>query len=365
MWLLGNEPDCIWQGNIVPEEYAHIYHEFYTFIKGRDPTSMVAPGGIVQATPLRFQWLNRVLETYQQSYGTKMPVDVWNIHNAIVNEKKGGWGAEIPPGIDAEEGRILPNDFHDNDNMDIFRQQIRAFRQWMKDNGYGGYSLIISEFGVLMPEILGFDAARVNAFMSATFDYLQNATDPNLGDPNDGYRLVQRWAWFSLDFPAYDPAIGYGFNGNLFDPQSATLTPMGYHYAQHTSGLPAVTHVDLALEGVVPSLLFKPILPGETVTRTVYVKVANHGNLNSGSFNVRLQSDGPVDYVLEETVANLAPGAETLLSFVLPDLPLGNYWLNARVDTEESVVESAECNNQAARAMMVPSHLLILPLVSH
>ena len=82
-------------------------------------------------------------------------MDVWNIHNAILNEVScdydpgNCWGAGIPPGIGADFGEVRTID--DNDNMAIFTGQILAFRQWMADNGYAGYPLIVTEYGVLMP----------------------------------------------------------------------------------------------------------------------------------------------------------------------------------------------------------------------
>jgi hypothetical protein len=361
MWLIGNEPDCIWQDNILPEEYAHIYHDYYSFIKGRDPSSLVAPGAIVQATPLRFQWLNRVLQTYQQAYGIKMPVDLWNIHNAIVNEQRGGWGAEIPPGIDATEGRVLS--FYENDNMEIFEQQIWDFRQWMAANGYRGYPLIISEYGVLMPEELGFWPWKVNAFMSASFELLQTATDPALGDPNDGYRLVQRWAWFSLDFPLYDAATQYGFNGALFDSKTGAITEYGLNYAAETSALAPLYHTDLALGSVWYSHLFKAVPSGETITRTVSVGIRNDGNQASGSFLVHLEATGPVNIALDKSVGNVLAFSDLVLTFTLTDLPVGRYSISVEIDPEGQVVESAKCNNRASKVLMVPSHIQIMPII--
>ena len=26
LWLIGNEPECIWQGDTTPEDYAEVYH---------------------------------------------------------------------------------------------------------------------------------------------------------------------------------------------------------------------------------------------------------------------------------------------------------------------------------------------------
>ncbi|NIV29871.1 MAG: hypothetical protein GWN58_10300, partial [Anaerolineae bacterium] len=176
LWLVGNEPDCIWQDNLLPEHYAHVYREIHTVIKGRDPTALVSPGGIVQPTPLRLLWLEQVLSAYQAAYGEQMPVDVWNIHNAILREARGDWGADIPPGFDDINVGVW-REVQDNDNLDIFKAQIWAFRQWMADRGYAGKPLIVSEFGILMPVEYGFDLERVNAFMDDTFQFLAGAED--------------------------------------------------------------------------------------------------------------------------------------------------------------------------------------------
>ena len=29
LWMIGNEPECIWQGNTTPEDYAEVYHDLY------------------------------------------------------------------------------------------------------------------------------------------------------------------------------------------------------------------------------------------------------------------------------------------------------------------------------------------------
>ncbi|MGD2207577.1 MAG: hypothetical protein PVH17_12455, partial [Anaerolineae bacterium] len=282
LWAIGNEPDCIWQDNLWPEEYAHIYHDLYYFIKGRDPTSQVSPGGIVQPTPLRFEWLDRVLAEYQTVYSEAMPVDVWNIHNMLLPEKKGSWGADIPPGIDATEG--VSRTIQDNDNMDLFEEQIWTFRQWMADRGYGGHPLLITEYGILMPAMYGFDAERVGDFMSATFEFFENTTDPDLGDPTDNYRLVQRWAWFSLDYPPYDPDTNSGFNGNLFNSETKAITAHGLNYASHTDPLPALNYVELS-PGAFHALPASDVASStQTISRSLQVEILNEGTEASGIF---------------------------------------------------------------------------------
>ena len=65
VWIIGNEPDVIWQDNVSAERYAYTYHELYRLIKSSDPTALIAVGGVSQGTPLRLQYLDRVLQAYQ------------------------------------------------------------------------------------------------------------------------------------------------------------------------------------------------------------------------------------------------------------------------------------------------------------
>jgi hypothetical protein len=234
LWLIGNEPDCIWQDNSLPSEYAAAYHELYNFIKGRDPSAQVAIGGIVQPTPLRLEYLDLVLDAYQSLYGEMIPVDVWNIHNMILREERGSWGCDIPPGIEASQGMLY--DVQDNDDIGIFQQQIVAFRQWMKEKGERNKPLIVTEYGVLMPEVYGFDYARVKTFMYASFDYFTTATDESLGYPADGNRLVQRWAWYSLNDDDFE---GWPSCHHLFDPDTRQITQLGIDYGNYVRSLTA------------------------------------------------------------------------------------------------------------------------------
>jgi len=366
LWLVGNEPDCIWQDNVLPEVYADIYHEIYTTIKARDDSALVSPGGIVQPTPLRLQWLDRVLAAYSTRHADAplMPVDVWNIHNAILREHRDDWGADIPPGFDEDVG--VWREVEDNDDIDIFKQQIWSFRAWMADRGYEGYPLIVTEFGVLMPVEFGFTLDRVNAFMDATFEFLRTATSDDsktLGDPSDGYRLVQRWAWFSLDVPPWNPVTNVGFNGNLFDPYTMAITGYGLSFAAHTAPLPPVDYRDLRPGG----LRFEPLGPvgdGELVNRTVEVEVRNLGSLAAGPFVVSLAYDGPVSGQVQRPIANLAAGSSTWLAFELAGLSVGAYDLLILVDAGGVIAETTECDNQLAAIMVVPSDASYLPLVA-
>ena len=226
LWLIGNEPDVIWQDNTAPADYARAYHEAYSLLKGTDPTCEVAIGGVSQVTPLRLQYLDMIIEAYQDLYGQMIPVDVWNVHNFILREERESWGVGIPPGISDDQGRLY--EIHDHDDIETFREQIVAFRRWMKVHGEREKPLIVSEYGILMPADYGFPYEKVKKFMYASFDYFLTATDNSLGYAADGNRLVQRWAWYSLSDTVYS-------TGNLFDPETGHITPLGLAYASYVS----------------------------------------------------------------------------------------------------------------------------------
>ncbi len=230
LWLVGNEPDVIWQDNLTPATYARLYHDAYVAIKDADPTAQVAIGGVSQPTPLRLRYLDAVLDAYGQQFGAQMPVDVWNVHNFILQEKRGSWGVDIPPGLPDEQGMLYQVD--DGGDLDIFRQQIVDFRRWMAQRGYRDAPLIVSEYGILMPSDYGFPPERVAAFMSATFDFFLSAADPGIGYPADDYRLVQLWCWYSLD----DRADPYA-TGNLLESQTGEMPALGDGWGRYVGGI--------------------------------------------------------------------------------------------------------------------------------
>lgn len=229
LWLIGNEPDVRWQDNTTPEVYAVGYHDLYTTIKAADPTAQVAIGGVSQVTPLRLRYLERILDWYQQTYGTTMPVDVWNIHTFVLREEANNWGVDLPPGFDEPQAGQLW-EVADHDNLHLVENQIRLMRRWMADRGERQKPLIISEYGILMPTDYGFPPERVAAFMLGSFDLFTTLRDPNLGYSMDEDRLVQRWVWFGTRFPLYP-------TGNLFtDTGAATylMQEMANYLSQAT-----------------------------------------------------------------------------------------------------------------------------------
>lgn len=233
LWLIGNEMDRYdWEGGgqdeMLPEVYAVAYHELYHIIKRADPTAKVAIGGVIQATPARLWYLSEVWDIYKNRYGVEMPVDVWNVHNFIFKERCDDYGADVPPGYPHCYGTIYSD--NDHDNLEIFKKHIRDFRQWMKERGQQNKPLIVSEYGIIYYHIERLNNWNaVKNFMLATFDYFMNAKDCSLGYSADDCRLVQRWAWYSLD----DSRGIYNDYAYLFNQTTLQITPLGEAFAAY------------------------------------------------------------------------------------------------------------------------------------
>ena len=224
------------------------YHDVYTFIKQRDATSRVAVGAVVQGTPLRLHYLTIMLDEYQQRYGVPLPTDVWTVHGFILPEcnKAGCWGASIPPGMEAFASEGMNYTVADHGDLEIFKQHIVAFRQWLADHGYRSKPLIVSEYGILLSPLHGYPYTVVKNYMLSTFDYFLNTMDSTTGYAPDENRLVQSWSWFSLNSAAYDVNTGQGFNGNLFDRESKQVQPLGQDFAAYTADI-AKEYIDLSV----------------------------------------------------------------------------------------------------------------------
>lgn len=267
LWIMGNEPDRDKQDGITPSEYARFYHDVYHFVKARDATARVAVAGVVESTPLRRRYLDMVLSAYQSAYGTAMPVDVWTVHGFILPENY-QWGASIPPGLEAFAAEGMQYTVSDHDSVTIFQQNLIDFRQWMADRGYRERPLLITEYGILLSPLHGFPYSRVSAFMLSTFDFFRTATSATTGYSADGNRLVQGWSWFSLNYPPYNETTQQGQNGNLYEPDTAELLPLGADFGNYVNALPATSQVQLALSNltVTPSsVVLTPTLANSTI----------------------------------------------------------------------------------------------------
>jgi hypothetical protein len=349
MWVIGNEPDRrSYQDSLEPQVYAIAYRDLYTEIKGADPTSRIVAGSIVQPTPLRLQYLDLVLSAYRTQFGVDMPVDVWNIHGFILNEQSCNpscpghdncWGADIPPGISACTGKTYT--IQQNDDLTIFKQFIVDFRQWMAANNYQDTPLIITEFGVLMPQDYGFTPARVNAYMNGAFDYLSTAVGSS-GYGADVGRLVQAWAWYSL--------VDSSFNGRLFDAATKTRTVFGNNFAAYTAGI--TPYVNLTP--------WKLQLDSSQSPPAVVASVSNNGNMELEARTVVRFYDGDpqnggVQIGSDQLLPPLNGCAGTAsVRTSWANAPSGPATIWVVVDPQNAVTESDEADNRLSAPVVVP-----------
>jgi hypothetical protein len=217
-WIIGNEPDNKFQDNTTPEKYAEIYHELYYLIKQNDKTAKVAIAGVSQPTPSRIAYLETVFNTYKSLYGEKLPVDWWNIHAYVLREEEDSWGAGLPVGITSEVGLLY--EVEDHGNIQIFQENLLNFRKWLKHNGYQNTPLAVTEYGILLPEDFGFDEEYIADYLMRVNGWMYDSKDVEIGYPEDEYRLIQKFAWFSLSDPNFP-------NSNLADLDNENLTIVG------------------------------------------------------------------------------------------------------------------------------------------
>jgi hypothetical protein len=228
VWIIGNEPENIWQDNIPPEMYAQYYHDLYLQIKEADPSAKIAVGGVTQPTPLRLAYLDRMLAFYLDRFEEPLPADWWTVHGFVLREERGNWGAEIPVGFpEVDQGNLYT--IPDVGSLQIFKDQIIAFRVWMAERGYQDTPLALTEFGILLSEIYGYPPSTVAEYLAQTFLWLDQARDLQVGYPPDDYHLVQRWAWFSLFDRLY-------YGSNLANVEWDAITDIGWEFRSFVEG---------------------------------------------------------------------------------------------------------------------------------
>jgi hypothetical protein len=232
----------------------------------------------------------------------------------------------------------------------------------MRDHGERGKELIVGEYGILMPDDLGFDERRVQAFMRSTFDYFLTAVDPELGCPGDGNRLVQRWAWYSLNDRRFE---GHTSHSHLFDPATREMTALGHDYAAYVGPLYS-PYVDLVPEGMSFSV---PMPTGsQPVTATQVVTIAavvrNAGNVDARDVSVQCWVGDPSHPLGDrQSISVLAARSRAGVSVEWKDVPSGRYVVGVTVDGDGQIAESDETNNAYARDLLVPRYAARLPIV--
>ena len=297
LWIVGNEVDRIeWQDDLMPDVYATAYHDAYHFIKDRDSSAQIAISGLVEVTPGRLQYLNMVWESYLEKYNTTMPVDVWNMHIYILPELRqdgGNAGAAVALGTNPAlaikdagnppDRTLCPHDdvycMAEQDDMTIFAGQVVAMRQWMKEHGQQNKPLILSEYSLLNPVDytdeygVSFSRERNRDFMLASFDYLESATDANLGYPMDNNRLVQQWLWFTVYFY---PRFSSNLLQEGYTADNYVLEPSGTAFSDTVNGKRPFSINTFISE--VSSTTATTITPTGTISATIAATIYNNGD---------------------------------------------------------------------------------------
>ena len=335
------------------------------------------------------QYLDIVWETYRQLFGVPMPVDVWNFHAYTFPEKNpDGTGsfASIALGTDpalawkSSKGLGLEACVQDevvcqteHDNIDLFKQQVEDMRRWMKEKGEQRKPLILTEFGLLYPydrinnqcivrDEAGecFGPARVTAFLEKSLTYLENATDPVIGNPLDNNRLVQQWLWFALD---YD---GDGMPSNLLTVDRSDLTQMGRKYRDIVASQPLVVNLALMSAGVG----IAKTAPGATTTNvTVTATILNNGNASvQAPIKLTFYKDQAMTQTIGSTMltAGIAGcvSRQVVAQVSWNDLATGmhRYWV--KVDSDNQIVEPNEADNTGSGVALVNPALIYFPMVA-
>ncbi len=386
LWIVGNEVDRVyWQDDVMPQVYAQAYHDIYHFIKTRDPSARLAISGLVEVTPGRLQYLDIVWQTYLELFGTPMPVDVWNMHIYVLPEKRAdgtGSRAAIALGTDPAIA-VLESDgtsvqcpldhvycYAEHDDMGLFVEHVVAMRQWMKEHGQQNKPLLLGEFSLLYPYIPEgdgcylqdeygncFTPARVSQYLLNTVGYLESATDPTLGYPLDGYRLVQQWLWYAMNDQLE------GTPNKLVENDYSALTPVGVTMRDWIATRPLSVNV-------LPSAVSHPIAhtnsPTNTISVTLTVNLRNNGNTQvTDPFTVTFYEDetltAPIGSVTLSTPLNGCTIQEFTASVVWQVTGVGHhpYWV--KVDANQQINESNEGDNVATGSVLINPQQIYLP----
>jgi len=265
--------------------------------------------------------------------------DVYTIHGFILNEaqlydangKAISWGAGLPVGYNPATWpapELIHPEFGETwkvYDINIFKQRLLAFRQWMKNQGDQNKPLWITEYGVLFPPMgnpyLYVSDPDTANYMVQTYDLMLGYKDPALGYPADGNRLVQKWTWFSLN----DRRTAFG--GTIFDPVNTYPTVVGDMFAQYDPPLSAVPVTNPTVYVVPNGLSATPISRSSVAGLLNYkisLRISNHvssdrrtgitvnlyeGNTLIGSINTqipRCSGTAVADFLLKDMLPGQA-----------------------------------------------------------
>src|SRR3989344_614035 len=219
-WIIGNELG--WDDTRTPDQYAEEFIKWRSCIKSINQTFKVTSGAIIQPRmQLPGDHINVICVnpsdpksgmSYFKKYIEKIrSLDPNSLPEAITNHGYTPCNAQ--------------NVFTTSNwgNLDLFKESIRLQRQAMKEVGLENLDLVIKEFGPLDARFTG----NLSQYMSDTINFMALEKDTQIGNPQDEYRLVQKWSWFPLNG---DVSGNQWRHLELVDPATKTLTTLGNTY---------------------------------------------------------------------------------------------------------------------------------------
>jgi hypothetical protein len=191
--------------------------------------------------------------------------------------------------------------------------------------------------------------------MTQTFNVLMTLTDTVSGYWPDGNRLVQRWAWYSLN----DTRLG----GILFDPGTQARRPLGDVFVTYTNQLsPSVDLIAYAPSSAAP-------WTGQPITFTLQAMLGNTGNIwTNVPLTVTFFAGPPgsgtsIASVVIPVGALNGCGGSTMASTGWGVSTAGVHPFYVEVDATHVVNESNETNNIAAGWVLASTRRVYLPAV--
>ena len=172
--------------------------------------------------------------------------------------------------------------------------------------------------------------------------YTFNGNSIASGTPQGSYSGSDTWDVAASFVPSGTNTMTYDRTGDFYKIVLGILTA---EYQEPTAEKP-----DLLVSGITVKHNY---FSGAWVdlSNTVSVTVENNGAGNAGSFNVALYADGAE--VDTQSVAGLAAGASSVVSFDWTPDEVKTYTLKAEVDPEDVVDETNETNNEFTRSQDV------------
>ena len=369
-WSVGNEIG--YDDGRNDQMYAQAFAAWKRCLKSIDPSFQVGTGAIIQPD-LRTTGAHQIVcvgkDDYSSGYNyfKRYMKKLRQMGKDEGNESKYLPDFVLMHGYTMCNGASGPNNGNER-NVELLKRAMRDYRQAMKEVGLQRKDLIIKEYSPLHT----YDVNTLKNYMTATVDFLANAKDQNLGNPDDNYRLVQKWAWFVFNDANYDGDAHKSANVALFDKNSRRIKELGKHYqqlvAKYTKDEPTPTKTK-ATPTVMPSPTQVALSPTPITGDIVVDK--DQVVVEAEAFDKKYQSDSQQRIKIKEAAtASFGKYLEiwdrnynsneirkrTWVQYSFKVEQAGNYKVYVRYQTPDYAHDSAyyQFDNAAAKTMWLP-----------